>query len=115
MKSPLQRFVSRRGFLGISLSSAAGLIGAGLMGRGAQAQDATPVPASDAGGDVDTAHDWHNSHTTAMLVGQVNPADNGFDPMQILTDWDYGKVLDDTTADGRPIREYNISAGDVEI
>src|SRR5689334_14912258 len=116
MKIPLQRLMSRRGFLVTSLGGAVGVIGASLLGRAAQAQDATPVPVTadtHAGMDM-TGTDWHNSHMTEMLVGKVNPADNGFDPMQILTDWDYGTVID-TTADGGAVREYNISAGDVEI
>jgi FtsP/CotA-like multicopper oxidase with cupredoxin domain len=49
-----------------------------------------------------------------MLVGTVDHERNGFDPMQMLIDWDYGTVTGETE-DGRPIREYSISAGDIEI
>jgi FtsP/CotA-like multicopper oxidase with cupredoxin domain len=49
-----------------------------------------------------------------MLVGTVDHTWNGFDPMQMLVDWDYGAVTG-TAEDGRPIREYTISSGDTEI
>ena len=49
-----------------------------------------------------------------MLVGAVDHERNGFDPMQMLVDWDYGTLTGETD-DGRPIREYDIAAGDIEI
>jgi FtsP/CotA-like multicopper oxidase with cupredoxin domain len=51
---------------------------------------------------------------TEMLVGAVDHERNGFDPMQMLVDWDYGEITG-VGADGHPIREYNVQAGDVEI
>ncbi|MBX3066318.1 MAG: multicopper oxidase domain-containing protein [Anaerolineae bacterium] len=55
----------------------------------------------------------HGGHGTEMLVGRVDHARNGFDPMQMLVDWDYGKVS--ITEGGRTLREYEISAGENEI
>lgn len=108
---------SRRGVLGLGVSGAAGLVGAGLLGR-AQAQDTPPpTPTHDMSGMTmtpDATAPMDHSGMNAMLVGTVDHARNGFDPMQMLVDWDYGTVTGET-ADGRPIREYDVSAGDVEI
>ncbi|MBX3142395.1 MAG: multicopper oxidase domain-containing protein, partial [Trueperaceae bacterium] len=49
-----------------------------------------------------------------MLVGEVVHERNGFDPMQMLVDWDYGTVTGEA-ADGRPIRSYGVAAVDKEI
>jgi FtsP/CotA-like multicopper oxidase with cupredoxin domain len=50
-----------------------------------------------------------------QVVGEVDIAANGFDPMKILEDFDYGTVS--SLPDGRPLREYWITAAvhDVEI
>ena len=47
------------------------------------------------------------------VVGAVDPKRNGFDPHEILTDWYVGTVS--TRADGRRVREYEITAIDKEI
>lgn len=51
----------------------------------------------------------------AMAVGEVNHERNGFNPSEILTDFDYGTVS--TLEDGRTLREYNIVAinKDIEV
>jgi len=48
-------------------------------------------------------------------VGEVNHQQNGFDPYELLTDWDTGKVS--TLPSGQRLREYEITAieQDVEI
>lgn len=109
---------NRRKFLGVSLGGGLSALGATLLGNTAQAQSETPIAPTP------TAHDMHNMTTPmsgmnhagmkGMLVGEVDHARNGFDPMQMLVDWDYGTVTGET-ADGRPIREYTVSAGDIEI
>lgn len=110
MNQTIQRFLTRRGFIKASLGGAASLVGASLLGKVAQAQDGTAATDMEhAGGDN------NHSKMSGMLVGAVDHERNGFDPMQMLVDWDYGTLSDATTEDGRPIREYNISAGDVEI
>ncbi len=52
--------------------------------------------------------------TGAMhTVGTVDHAANGFDPMEMLTDFDYGEVS--TLPDGRVVRDFTIVAQDKEI
>ena len=107
--------LSRRGFVGLGLGTTAALVGATVLRGSAVAQENTPTP-----------HDMHNmsgmtmgsgsydSHTAEMLMGAVDHERNGFDPMQMLVDWDYGTVVG-TTENGNAIREYNISAGDTNF
>ena len=54
-----------------------------------------------------------HAHGGSMLVGSVDHARNGFDPMRMLVDWDYGVVS--TLPTGQRLREYEIFAGDKEI
>ncbi len=70
-------------------------------GHGAAPAQAAPTPAA--------AH----AHGAAMLMGRVDPAHNGFDPMELLVDWDYGTVS--TLSSGQTLREYSIFAADKEI
>ena len=54
------------------------------------------------------------AHAGGMTtVGTVDHARNGFDPHDLLTDWDIGTVS--TDADGRRVRGYDITAVDMEI
>ncbi|HET8985822.1 MAG TPA: hypothetical protein VFN03_08695, partial [Trueperaceae bacterium] len=55
----------------------------------------------------------HAHHGGMVTVGEVDHARNGFDPLNILTDFDGGRVS--TMADGRTLREYVITALDKEI
>ena len=48
-----------------------------------------------------------------ILVGDVDPAANGFDPSAMLTDFDYGTVS--TLPSGQTLREYQIYAADKTI
>ena len=48
-----------------------------------------------------------------MTVGRVNDESNGFDPHEILTDWDTGEVK--RLKNGKTLREFNITAVDKEI
>ncbi|MFN8376780.1 MAG: multicopper oxidase domain-containing protein [Anaerolineae bacterium] len=105
-----RKLLSRRGFLGLGLGSAAGLVGAGVLNQVAQTE---PTPTPHAMGDMGDMGD-HNDLMTQMLVGSVDHEANGFDPMQMLVDWDMG-TLNGTTEDGKPIREYTVNAGDIEI
>ncbi len=52
----------------------------------------------------------HGSMTT---VGKVDHERNGFDPSEILTDWDTGKVS--TLDNGQTLREYTVTGIDKEI
>jgi FtsP/CotA-like multicopper oxidase with cupredoxin domain len=96
---------SRRRFLQLGATGAAGLVGAGLLAQSGQAQQDAPAT-----GD----HGEHTgSHGVEMLVGAVDHERNGFDPMQMLVDWDYGTAT--LGEDGTTTRVYSVSAGDVEI
>ena len=48
-----------------------------------------------------------------MPVGQVDHGRNGFTPLQLATEFDYGEVS--TLPDGRTLRQYSIVAVDKEI
>jgi FtsP/CotA-like multicopper oxidase with cupredoxin domain len=55
----------------------------------------------------------HEHGNLNRVVGAVDPDSNGFDPHEILTDWDIGSAS--TLPDGRTLREYYIVAVDREI
>jgi FtsP/CotA-like multicopper oxidase with cupredoxin domain len=105
MENKLGQFLSRRKFLRFGVGGAATLAGAGLLGQAAQAQD-TPTPVPDHAG-------MNHSQHAGMLVGTVDHERNGFDPMQMLVDWDLGEVS--TLPNGQTLREYNVYAADQEI
>jgi FtsP/CotA-like multicopper oxidase with cupredoxin domain len=95
--------LTRRKFIGLGLGATAGVVGAGLVHQAVQAQ-----------GPYDTPHAAHtNQYGSEMLVGKVDHDRNGFDPMQMLVDWDYGKVS--TLPNGQTLREYEFSAGEHDI
>lgn len=106
--------MNRRRFLGIGAGGTLGMIGQRLFtpASAQTAPDHLPEHPATMGDSQPTPHPGHQG---AMLVGAVDHARNGFDPMQMLVDWDTGTLLGETTSDGRPIRQYYISAGDIEI
>src|SRR5438445_10188945 len=97
----LQHRITRRSFLG-------GLGVAGLAGGAAAARRLL------LGGDMPTAHAQtggagdRSDMTHNMVEGDVDPAINGFDPTQILTDFDYGTIS--TLPSGQTLREYRLVA-----
>lgn len=54
-----------------------------------------------------------NAHGAQITVGTVDHAANGFDPMEILTGWDRGRV--EMLPGGRTLRTFEITAEDKEI
>lgn len=95
--------LSRRNFLKTSGFSLAGL--AGLIGL--RYGQASPHTAS--------AHhqmDPSMSHGLSGTVGAVNNEANGFDPHEILYDWDLGTV---TEENGRTVRSWEIVATNKEF
>ena len=56
----------------------------------------------------------HQGHNDSLTVGEIDIARLGWDPADLLTDFDYGTVTE-TRADGTSIREWNITAFDREI
>ncbi|MBK8137708.1 MAG: multicopper oxidase domain-containing protein [Chloroflexi bacterium] len=106
--------MNRRRFLGIGAGGTLGMIGQRLF-TPALAQTAPTHRPEHPVTVADVQPTPHPGHQGAMLVGAVDHARNGFDPMQMLVDWDAGTLLSETTSDGRPIRQFDISAGDIEI
>lgn len=111
--SPPERPVSRRaligaGATGVGMAGTAALLGSGMLGRAARAQEAIPTT---------TPHDMSAMPGGEMvmpgIVGMVDHAANGFDPTEILYDFDGGEVT--TLPDGRTQREYWITAVNKEI
>jgi FtsP/CotA-like multicopper oxidase with cupredoxin domain len=99
----VRRLLARRDFLRLGLGGTASLASAAWM---AQATQGNSEHAMLHGNN-------HVDHGQMLLVGQVNHEANGFDPLQILVDWDYGKASALPT--GQTLREYDIVAVDKEI
>lgn len=103
---------TRRRLLGRSLWG--GVLGAlatlpGIRSTQAQQHSLTTHPLADSQG----AMSAHATHGGMVTVGEVDDAQNGFDPHTILTDWDTGTLT--TDPDGRSVREFAITAEDKEI
>ncbi|MDX1600196.1 MAG: multicopper oxidase domain-containing protein [Anaerolineales bacterium] len=65
-------------------------------------------------GGEDGDHDHSEEHPGGLgTVGSVDNEANGFDPHEMLYDWDYGEVS--TLPSGQTLREYRIIAVDKEI
>ena len=95
--------VSRRDFLKAGGLTLLGTAGAAALGQAARTVQAAPP-----------AQNGHNHEDAmAMAVGEVNHARNGFNPTDILTDFNYGTVS--TLEDGRTLREYEITTINKEI
>lgn len=95
----MTRFPRRR-FLG----AAGALSGAALLGGAAVAAP-----------DQDADHGPHAGHGGLGTVGTVDHGRNGFDPHQMLTDFDWGEVSTDAT--GQTVREYELTVRpkDIEV
>ena len=83
--------------------------GAAALGLTARAQTA---PANGMNHDAAMGAANHAGHGANMAMGSVNPATNGFDPMRMLVDWDYGKV---SKIGNQTLREYEFVGVDKEI
>jgi len=76
----------------------------GAAGAGALAQAAGKARAAPPG---QSGHGGHEA--MPMPVGEVDHERNGFNPSEILTDFDYGEVS--TLDSGQTLREYRIASG----
>jgi FtsP/CotA-like multicopper oxidase with cupredoxin domain len=94
----MMKNLSRRDFL---KASALTLLGTG--GAAAMSQITSPAIATSL---TQMEHGGHDA--MAMPVGEVNHERNGFNPDNLLTDFDYGKVS--TLENGQTLREYTIYA-----
>jgi manganese oxidase len=101
-----RRKLTRRAFLG-------GVGALSLAGCAATAQQA--LPPGSAGALAQPAAPVMNGHPMEMssnqgnmVVGDVDPAVNGFNPTALLTEFDYGKVS--ILSSGQTLREYRLDA-----
>ena len=112
MRDWILQKLSRRGLLSSGALAAAGASLATMvknqpalaqMGHSAHAATSTaPTPAA-------TPH----AHGNMISMGDVDNAQNGFDPSKMLTDWNTGTVSQ--LPDGRVLRTFEIVAEDKEI
>lgn len=96
-------------------TAAFGALGAGVLhasNTNAQESDESAQPGTDHTNPASN----HNAHLgNNRTIGEVDHAANGFDPAEILTDFDYGTVSIDP--DGRTVREWVVTVieRDIEI
>jgi FtsP/CotA-like multicopper oxidase with cupredoxin domain len=91
----MKRALSRRGFLVSGALTLLGTAGAALASRTAERAQASPP--------IQTGH---TGHAMPGVVGEVDHARNGFNPSDVLTDFDYGQVS--TLENGQTLREYQL-------
>lgn len=106
MKRYIQKVVARRDLLKGGATLATGTI-AGWLGG------ARKTLAASHSEDQPTPHKMQFDHSGMITVGDVDSGFNGFDPSDLLTDWDSGVVT--TNAQGETIRTFKITAEDREI
>ncbi len=105
-------FLSRRtmirvGGSSLGIASAAGLATALDRRDSTFAQsDATPTATHDSGSHNTSAH--NETMIMPTVMGEVDHIANGFNPTDILTDFDWG--TESTLPDGRTLREYRVTA-----
>ncbi|MEX1181206.1 MAG: multicopper oxidase domain-containing protein [Cucumibacter sp.] len=102
--------VSRRGLLWGGLAAAGGTAAyaSGALGQSTHAVHEA-APASGA-----TPPSLHlTAHGAMITVGEVDNAANGFDPSQMLTQWETGTLS--RMDDGRMLRSFEIEAVDKEL
>ena len=106
----MNKHITRRDFIRAGGLTLLGLAGAPALSHAAQsaAQAAPPVSMPHGNGDMPPMTD-----AMAAPVGEVDHARNGFNPSDLLSDFDYGIVS--TLPDGRTLREYEIIALNKEI
>jgi FtsP/CotA-like multicopper oxidase with cupredoxin domain len=96
--------LSRRNFVIGSLSTAAAALTARLAGKVNSEPDLPPAP---------TRHGGPHSDAVAGPMGTVDHARNGFHPVEMLKDFNYGdRVFEEND---QIVREYNFVAVDKEI
>ena len=102
--------LSRRDFLKTAVGS--GLAITGLAGISAN-KNVSALSQGDGALSIAGHGDSHNDHGNPGTVGQVDHEANGFNPLSLLYEWDYGEVSQ--LPNGQTLREYDIAAVDKEI
>jgi FtsP/CotA-like multicopper oxidase with cupredoxin domain len=103
--------LSRRDFLKTAFGS--GLAITGLAGISSNREASAQLQKSGEAGLPHQDQGSHTDHGQPGTVGKVDHAANGFDPLTLLYEWDYGEVSQ--LPNGQTLREYNIAAVDKEI
>ena len=105
----MSKIISRREFIKASMLTLLSTGGAVAFAEMAQNASAAP-PLQE-----EKPMKHGSSDAMPMTVGEVDHAGNGFNPSELLTDFDYGKVS--TLENGQTLREYELIATnkDVEI
>lgn len=98
----MKQSLSRRDFLRAGALTLLGTAGAAILQRASGKAQATPTHPMN-----------HSNDAMAMAVGEVDHTKNGFNPSDILTDFDYGKTS--ILENGQTLREYDIYAINKEI
>lgn len=98
--------VTRREFLKVGGAGMTGLVGL----AGVRSLNGTALGASSP--NQEETNGSNHDHGQPGTVGQVNHEANGFHPMEILYDFDYGEVSEEN---GRTVREWQIVAVDRDI
>jgi len=109
------RKISRRRLLGSAAGATAGLglLHESIPHRGAHDQLARAAGEEHGGrGGGGVPSEAHKGAGHRGTVGRVDPRVNGFDPQEILRDYDRGRVVREG---GRTIREFELVAEDREI
>ena len=101
--------MSRRELFKMGGVGALGFAGTAALVRAQRTSDSSP-PAS---GSMDEASHSRLHDESMSTVGQVDHRRNGFDPHDLLYDYDYGQTS--RMDDGRTLREYSIVAVDKDI
>jgi FtsP/CotA-like multicopper oxidase with cupredoxin domain len=94
---------------GLAAAGGTAICTSGALGQQQATHAGHPAPAGAVGAEPMPAM----GHGAMMTVGDVDSAVNGFDPTDMLTDWDTGTVT--TLPDGRTLRTFEMTAEDREI
>ncbi len=110
----MSKILSRRDFIKAGALTLLGAGGAAALGQKAQDAGAAPPHPGHSPDQTPMSHPT-GGDAMPMMVGEVDHKRNGFNPSDILTDFDYGKVS--TLANGQTLREYDIYVinKDIEI
>lgn len=101
----MSKKISRREFLKAAIATVAVPLGAAASAK--LVGEAKAAPAEQGGDEHGSAHGMGGP------VGEVNHAANGFNPTDILTDFDYGEVS--TLPNGQTLRTYEFVATNINI
>jgi len=99
---PVKPNLSRRDFIRSGAFTLLGAAGAAALVHTSEQAGASPPSQMD-----------HEAHGMPSVVGEVDHERNGFNPSDVLTDFDYGLVS--TLENGQTLREFSIAAVDKTI